>query len=151
MPEDLARHDCLVHSLKSPTSIWRFVGPDGEASVRVRGSICSNFGEALKHAALLGHGISMHPYYMVSEDLAAGRLEEVLPDHEPSRLDIYVIFSSRQNLPVRVRRFLEFLKDWARTPPEWSRPMRDKTPGETARRKGQERPNRANGTRSKDG
>jgi DNA-binding transcriptional LysR family regulator len=145
-PEDLARHDCLVHSLKSPTSIWRFTGPRGPASVRVRGSIYSNFGEALKHAAVLGHGISMHPYYMVSEDLAAGRLREVLPPYEPSRLDIYAIFSSRQNLPVRVRRFLEFLKDWAKTPPDWSTPARLDAPGATERGDERKQPSRAKGT-----
>ena len=32
-----------------------------------------------KQAALLGHGIAMHPYYMVSDDLKAGRLMAVLP------------------------------------------------------------------------
>jgi DNA-binding transcriptional LysR family regulator len=133
-PPDLARHNCLVHSLKSPTNIWRFTGPDGESSVRVRGSISSNFGEALKYAALLGHGISMHPYYMVSEDLAAGRLEVVLPQYEPLSLDIYVIFSSRQNLPVRVRTFIEFLKEWARTPPAWALPARRSGAGSGAPR-----------------
>src|SRR5262245_32417837 len=78
---DLARHNCLVHSLKSPTGLWRFSGPEGEASVRVRGSITSNFGETLQNAACAGHGISMHPYYMVSEDLAAGRLQPVLTQY----------------------------------------------------------------------
>ena len=80
----------------------------------------SNFGEALKHAALLGHGIALHPYYMVSAEIATGRLAIVLPDWEPEAYDITVIYSSRQNLPVRVRRFVEFLKEWAQTPPDWS-------------------------------
>ena len=31
----------------------------------------SNFGEPLRHAALLGHGISMHPTYMVAQDIIA--------------------------------------------------------------------------------
>lgn len=119
---DLARHNCLVHSLKSPTSIWRFSAAAGPASVRVRGSLSANFGEALKHAALLGHGISMHPRYMVADDLAAGRLVLVLPDYEPTGLDIYVIFPSRKNLPARVRAFVRFLKDWAKEPPGWARP-----------------------------
>lgn len=121
-PDDLMRHNCLVHSLKSPTSIWRFSGPAGDESVRVRGSVYSNFGEALKHAALLDYGISMHPYYMVSDELAEGRLAVVLPGFEPVRLDIYVIYSSRQSLPVRVRKFVEFLKDWAKDPPDWASP-----------------------------
>ena len=123
-PADLARHTCLVHSIKAPTSIWHFTGPGGPAAVRVRGSVYANFGEALKHAALLGHGISVHPHYMVQDELAAGRLVVVLPHYEPEIYDIHVIYSSRQNLPERVRRFVEFLKEWAKTPPDWSVPSR---------------------------
>lgn len=119
---DLAGHNCLVHVIKSPTGIWRFTGPQGPASVRVRGTIASNFGDALMHAALRGYGISMHPWYMVSQSLEEGRLAAVLPEYQPDAHDVYVIYSSRQNLPERVRRFIAFLRDWARTPPLWSVP-----------------------------
>ncbi len=121
-PADLDRHNCLVHSLKSPTGIWRFTSKAGEVSVRVSGSVRSNFGEALKQAALLGHGISMHPTYMVSEDIKAKRLSMVLPDYQPLGLDIYVVYLTRDHLPARTRRFLEFLKRWAKTPPDWAIP-----------------------------
>jgi len=123
-PADLAGHNCLVHSLKSPTNIWRFSGTAGEVSVRVRGTVSSNFGDALMQAALLGHGISMHPYYMVSDELKARRLVVVLPDYEPLELDIYVMYPTREHLPARTRRFLEFLKRWAKTPPDWANPAR---------------------------
>src|SRR5262245_60964221 len=137
-PADLAQHNCLVHALKSPTSIWRFTCAAGEVSARVRGTISANFGDPLRQAALRGDGISMHPYYMVSDDLRAGRLVVVLPDYEPLELDIYVVYVTREHLPVRVRRFLEFLKRWARTPPDWTVPaafVRAATrPGVTRRR-----------------
>lgn len=120
VPAQLAQHNCLVHSLKSPTNRWHLVGPDGPVSVLVRGSIYSNLGEALKHAAVLGHGISLHPYYMVSENLRDGTLQVVLPKYVPVGLDIYVIYSSRQGLPLRVRALVEFLKDWAKAPPQWA-------------------------------
>jgi DNA-binding transcriptional LysR family regulator len=121
-PAELADHNCLVHSLKSPTNIWRFSSKAGEVSTRVRGTVASNFGEAIKQAALLGHGIAMHPYYMVSDDLKAKRLVAVLPNYEPLELDIYVVYPTREHLPERTRRFLEFLKRWAKTPPDWSKP-----------------------------
>jgi DNA-binding transcriptional LysR family regulator len=121
-PAELAGHNCLVHSLKSPTNIWRFSSKAGEVSTRVRGTVASNFGESLKQAALLGHGIAMHPYYMVSDDLKAKRLVAVLPNYEPLELDIYVVYPTREHLPERTRRFLEFLKRWAKTPPDWSKP-----------------------------
>ncbi len=129
---DLADHDCMVHALKSPTNIWTFTGPyadspaggaapailqgsTGKASVRVRGTIRANYGEPLRHAALLGHGISMHPTYMVKQDIEAGRLQTVLPQYKPVGVDIYAVFPSRKNLPVRVRTFLDFLTEWFRT------------------------------------
>ena len=122
MPEDvadLANHDCMVHALKSPTNIWTFEGPAPQAtksSVRVRGTIRANYGDPLRHAALLGHGISMHPTYMVMQDIQEGRLQTVLPQFRPSGVDIYAVFPSRKNLPVRVRTFLDFLKQWFQQP-----------------------------------
>lgn len=119
-PQELSRHNCLLHTLKSPTGIWRFTGPTGEASIRVRGSLCGNLGEALQHAALAGDGLSIHPTYMVADDVASGRLEIVMPEWSPAALDITVIYASRRNLPRRVRLLLQYLKDWARTPPSWA-------------------------------
>ncbi len=118
-PEELANHDCLVHTLKSPTNFWTFTGPDGKRSVRVSGSMRSNFGEPLRHAALLGHGISMHPNYMVAQDIKENRLRIVLPAYQPTGLDIYAMYPSRRNLPGRVRLFLEFLRECFHANPEW--------------------------------
>jgi molybdate transport repressor ModE-like protein len=119
-PDELASHNCLIHSIKAPTGVWQFNGNNEEISVRVRGSFYSNFGEPLQFAALHGHGISMHPYYMAEEYLSDERLVAVLPEYAPSLLDICVVYSSRQNLPVRVREFLDYLKEWAKTPPKWA-------------------------------
>jgi DNA-binding transcriptional LysR family regulator len=118
---DLVRHNCLVHSVKSASSIWKFAG-DPPQEVRVRGTIRSNLGDALKQAALLGAGISLHPHYMVSDDLRAGTLEAVLPDCTPEAMEIHVVFSTRRNMPARVRHLLEFLREWSRHPPEWAAP-----------------------------
>jgi len=114
----LSSHDCMVHALKSPTNIWTFSGPHGRETVRVRGSIRANYGEPLRHAALLGQGISMHPTYMVMQDLEAGRLRQVLPAYRPAGVDIYAVFPSRKNLPVRVRTFLDYLTTWFDAP-DW--------------------------------
>ncbi|WP_345245840.1 LysR family transcriptional regulator [Pigmentiphaga soli] len=115
--QDLARHSCLVHPLKSPTGIWRFLGEYPE-EVHVRSPIRSTIGDALRQAALMHVGISMHPYFTVSDDINAGLLEVVLPDCTPPPMDISIIYSHRKNIPVRVRHLLDFLKDWARNPPE---------------------------------
>lgn len=120
-PRDLQRCNCLVNANKSPTSIWSFAGPDGPVSVQVQGTLRADFGDPLKEAALAGIGISMHPYYMLAEEIEQGLLEVVLPAYEPPGLHVHAMYSSRKNLPMRVQVFLEFLKEWARRPKVWSR------------------------------
>jgi len=119
-PEDLAQHSCLVNVLKSPTSLWTFFGPGGgRKQVRVSGAMRCNFGEALRHAALLGRGVSMHPNYMVTEDIQQRRLKVVLPAWRPTGLDVYAVYPSRRNMPIRVKLFLEYLRDRCLNTPEW--------------------------------
>src|SRR5690606_24764866 len=66
-PEDLAQCNCLINLMKSPNGIWRFERADEKFAVRVQGSLRSDMGDSLKAAALMGLGISIHPYYMVLE------------------------------------------------------------------------------------
>jgi DNA-binding transcriptional LysR family regulator len=122
-PKDLPRHNCLVHSVKSPTGIWQF-RRDGDAlRVRVSGSLWCNFGEAIRSTALLGAGISMHPTYMVDDDIASGRLRLVLPEYVPTSLDIRAIYAGR-DLPLRVSLFLEHLHGWLKGRTSWTEPRR---------------------------
>jgi DNA-binding transcriptional LysR family regulator len=117
-PKDLVRHNCLVHALKSPTSVWHFGHEPRSVSVKVSGSMMSNFGEALRCAALLGHGISMHPIYMVDDDLRAGRLLTIMPEFEPTGLEIHAVYPERR-IPTRVKEFIDFLRKWLPRESKW--------------------------------
>lgn len=118
-PQDLRQHNCLVHTVKSASGIWRFSGAES-CEVKVRGSIRSNLGDSLKEAALMGAGISLHPHYMVADALQQGTLQAVLPEYRPEELDISLVFSTRRNMTHRVRHLIEFLKEWAQNPPGWA-------------------------------
>ncbi|TFF24870.1 LysR family transcriptional regulator [Jiella endophytica] len=115
-PEMLAEHNCLVHTIKSPARDWSF---DDGVSVRVSGTVASNLGEVLRAAALSGEGISIHPTYMVSNELKSGALVRVLPDHRPEEMSIYAIYAERRFRPKRVLIFLDFLRDWLRRQSDW--------------------------------
>lgn len=111
VPQDLLSHDCLVNALKSPTNFWNFAGPHGKASVRVSGSMRANFGDALRHAALLGQGISMHPTYMVAQDILERRLSLVLPTYKPTGLDIYAVYLAEETCRDGCGYFWHFCKN----------------------------------------
>ena len=111
--EDLSHHNCLVHNLKAPTGIWTFIDAQQEThTIRVGGTMNSNLGEAILHMAKMGHGISMHPRYMVENDLRENRLQVLLPAYQPQGLDIYAIVQSKKHLPHKLRLFVEHLREW---------------------------------------
>ena len=113
---DLARHNCLVHRIKSPNGVWVF---DEEHSVTVRGALSSNLGEVLLAGALAGDGISIHPTYMLAEALRDGRLVRVLPGHRAEEMAIYAVYAERHFRPERQRAFLDFLRTWLRDRSDW--------------------------------
>lgn len=120
-PKDLENHNCLIHNLKAPTGNWTFTnGDDNTHVVRVAGSFNSNLGESILHLAKLGHGIAMHPRYMVERDLEEKRLQVLLPDYEPEGLDIYAIVQTKRHLPYKVRLFVEHLRLWFKDA-DWTR------------------------------
>jgi len=118
--EDLAHCNCLINTLKSPTNSWRFNHDNAEVAIKVHGSLSSDMGDVLKEAAIMGQGISMHPYYMIIEEIERGLLRVVLPDYIPIPLQVYAVYPARDHIPLRVRKFLEFLSQWGKEPKRWS-------------------------------
>ncbi len=117
--DELRDHPCLVHQLKSPSGQWSFVVDAQIVSVPVSGPLAADFGEPLRAAALLGAGLSLHPTYMIADDLAAGRLRVVLPAFNPIGLAITAIYP-RRDIPARVRLLIDFLVDWLARAAPWS-------------------------------
>lgn len=110
-PEDLLHHDCLHYNLISEREEWTFVGDDGDQTLAVKGSFCSNNGDVLAEAAMQGLGIALLPDFIVAGGLAAGRLVKVLEQHQRAPLTLFALYPSRQHLPAKTRSFLEFLLD----------------------------------------
>lgn len=109
-PADLAGHECLGYTYAPGRDTWRFVGPGGEEeSVRVRGRLDCNNGDALRAAAVHGAGIVVLPVFIVGQDLAEGRLRRVLPRHEAPPIAIHAVRPQGRHLSAKVRSFIDFL------------------------------------------
>lgn len=110
-PEDLLHHDCLHYNLISEREEWTFLGGDGERTLAIEGTFCSNNGDVLAEAAMQGLGITLLPHFIVEEGLADGRLVKVLADYERAPLTLFALYPSRQHVPAKTRKFLEYLLD----------------------------------------
>ncbi len=67
-------------------------------------------GEAIVQAAVLGLGIGQVPHYMVTSELAAGTLVELLPSLRPVPMPIWAVMPSGRMIPARVRALLDLLE-----------------------------------------
>lgn len=110
-PADLARHRCIP--LLRPgrdTATWRFRTAAGPLALPIGGPLGTSSGELAHDWARRGEGITRKSVWDVTDDLTDGKLVTVL-DHcieEPA--DIHAVYPSRQFVPPRVRRFIEFLE-----------------------------------------
>ena len=66
---------------------------------------------ALRHFVVAGVGIAHLPRVAVREDLAAGRLVEILPDWHPRCGIVHAIFPSRRGLLPSVRSLIDHLAE----------------------------------------
>ncbi len=109
-PGQLGEHRCFAYT--NVTTPWRFVGPDGtEVSVRLHGPLAANSGEAMLPALRLGLGIAMLPDFVVGDDLAAGRLEVLLPDWTPGGGALHLMTPPGTLRPARVEVLIAFLTE----------------------------------------
>lgn len=109
-PADLAGHNCL--SLGQQRG-WIFRHPDsGETeTIKVSGTFECNDGAVLHEWALAGRGLAWRSLWEVGRDLKEGRLTSVLDAWQAPPMGIYAVFPQRRHLPLRVRLFIDLLKE----------------------------------------
>lgn len=65
-------------------------------------------------AVRAGIGIGQVSRYLIHEDLAGGRLVPLMPQFDSSNVGLYMYYPHRTHIPVRVRRFIDFVAEAGR-------------------------------------
>jgi DNA-binding transcriptional LysR family regulator len=105
-PAELLQHQCL-RMLDAP---WILCAAEQKVSLPIQGRYLLNNIGMLRRLALLGQGIAMLVDEMISEDLAQGRLQRVLPSWRAEALPVYAITETRL-VPAKVRVLIDFLSE----------------------------------------
>lgn len=107
-PADLGGHAFLKYTLYPVRGIT-LPGPDGEVALAFDEVLLSGNETLLHHAAVAGMGIAMLPIWLIADDLAAGRLEPLLPEWTTIEAQLYAVYPSRKYLSAKVRTFIDFV------------------------------------------
>ena len=109
-PQHLEAHESLIFD--GTITLDRIeMAREGEmVSTPLRGRLRTNSSEAILAATRIGLGVCVAPNWLISEDLATGRLERVLAGWRviPS-LPIYVTYPETRTPTEKVRRFVDWL------------------------------------------
>ncbi len=123
-PHDLTRFDCLTLSSEaSQNRGWIFSMPQqkGVEVVHLKpgGPLSCSDGEVLFDWCLAGHGIAWRSTWEVQTEIASGALVAVLEDFAAPPNGIYAVYPQRKHLPLRVRLWVDCLKEHYGRPGFW--------------------------------
>lgn len=109
-PEDLQHWPSLSRSTPQEPHFWVLENGDGiTKKISFKPRYATTDMVALRTAAIAGVGVVQLPVLMLQEQLEAGSLIKVLPDWEPRREMIHVVFPSRRGMLPAVRALIDFL------------------------------------------
>lgn len=114
-PDDLPQHRCLLWTAPLQRGVWRFEAGDGRrAAIEPEGDLALSTPLALIGAARAGLGPTLLPDWLVTGDVAAGRLVDALPGWQATTASFgagaWLIYPSRAWLPAKTRAVIDFLK-----------------------------------------
>lgn len=110
-PSELGRHECLtLSSDASQTRGWAFRVEGEVTHLRPHGRLDCSDGQVLHDWCLKGLGIAWRSTWEVESEIASGRLQAVLEAYAAPPNGIFAVFPHARHLPLRVRLWIDFLK-----------------------------------------
>jgi DNA-binding transcriptional LysR family regulator len=109
--EDLKQHNCLRLSRAGSQEPmpWFLKGCDAKMDRQIIGNLLINDFSSLLTAAVHGQGIVCVPLPLAMPMFRSGQLQPVLPDLIESKIQVYLYYPNRQNLPARTRSLIDFI------------------------------------------
>lgn len=114
-PEALAAHACIHDTNQRSAQRWRFGPEDALREVQVRSRLQVNSAKVARDLAMAGRGIAYCPEFVVTGDLEAGRLVEVLGEVEKPKHDLHAVYLEGAMLPRKVRALVDFAAEDVKT------------------------------------
>jgi DNA-binding transcriptional LysR family regulator len=114
-PQDLASdaHQC-IHAIDSATGRpfdWEFRRGKDIVPVAVNGRLTVTDAGTKLGACLAGFGIAQVIDLKLEHHFESGALINLFPDWSDERFPLYVYYASRNHLPAKVRKFIDFIVD----------------------------------------
>jgi DNA-binding transcriptional LysR family regulator len=106
---DLDQHTCIVFAKGRERSPWSLKTGKETVSYFPHGSLQTGDAEHIRAAVLSGLGICQAPYWLLAKEIQTGEVQVLLPELQPERVPIHLVYPAGRRVPMRVRVFIEYL------------------------------------------
>jgi DNA-binding transcriptional LysR family regulator len=114
-PGDLLTHQCVRTRMASGALYrWEFERRGEEVEVDVKGALTLDETGLMLEAVRAGVGLGYLSEWAVRDDLAAGRLIQVLDDWTPAYPGLCLYYPGRRHVPAGLRAFIDMVRKIAR-------------------------------------
>lgn len=111
-PEELHTRACLAYDEEAVSETWELSNAGRSHKVRAGQALAGNNGDLIARLAENGEGVALLPLFIVEPALSSQRLQQVLPDWEPTPLWLTLYYPPYEKLPLRVKAFSDFFEDY---------------------------------------
>jgi len=124
-PAELSKHRCLLLSSESSQPRgWVFTVDTKVIHIRPAGTLDCSDGQVLHDWCAQGLGIAWRSTWEVQDEVSDGRLIAVLEEFAAPPNGVYAVFPQRKHLPLRVRLWIDFIKQAYGEAAYWGRAER---------------------------
>tara|TARA_R110002167_G_scaffold876_3_gene3869 strand:+ start:9865 stop:10755 length:891 start_codon:yes stop_codon:yes gene_type:complete len=116
-PEALNSHQCIT---LIGLDDWPFHTPKGQVSIKVKGALRTDNGEAVRDACINGLGITISSKWSVYKHLQNGELIQILSEYPiATNTAIWAVYPSSRLLAPKVRAFIDYFTEYFGDIPYW--------------------------------
>lgn len=109
VPGDLEKHDCIVFGAGATPNVWKLRSGDQTIEVRTTPRFTVNDPGMVAELARAGIGIAALPAFNFADDVAAGKLREVLADWSLPTAPLHVLYPTGRHLSPKVAVFVDLV------------------------------------------
>ena len=92
--------------------IWQFKQQNKVVNLNVEPKFVTNLSTMLKAMVISGCGITSLPDFTVTEEIKQNKLVYVLPEWEQVQQTLYVLYPSREYMPLKTKCMLDFISGY---------------------------------------
>jgi DNA-binding transcriptional LysR family regulator len=109
-PAELQSHEAVIYDQRGGGTVWTFTQGTAESAVTIKGRVRLTAAEGVREAVFAGMGFAVASEWMFADEIASGRVRQILRDWHLPPIDLWAVFPTGRNVSAKARGFANFIE-----------------------------------------